>query len=45
MHREGHQALVKSGLAEKSVRIFIDQLKNTRAALLDIALKLSHWRS
>src|SRR5262245_28557620 len=44
MHRERHQALIKTGLAEKSVRIFIDQLKNTRTALLDVALKRSHWR-
>jgi hypothetical protein len=44
MHRERHQPLIKTGLAEKSVRIFIDQLKNTRAALLDFALERSHWR-
>ena len=37
MHRERHQALIKSGLAEKTVWMFIDQLKNTRAALLDVA--------
>jgi hypothetical protein len=42
MHRERHQALIKTGLAEKSVWIFIDQLKNARAALLDLALERSH---
>jgi hypothetical protein len=24
--------------------MFVDQLKNTRAALLDVALERSHWR-
>jgi hypothetical protein len=42
MHRERHQALIKSRFAEKSLWIFIDQLKNTRAALFDIALEQSH---
>ena len=42
MHRERHQALIKSGFAEKSLRMFIDQLKNTCAALLDVALERSH---
>src|SRR5258708_36562735 len=44
MHRERHQALIKSGLAEKSLRMFVDQLKNARAAVLDVALERSHWR-
>ena len=44
MHRERHKALIKAGLAEKSFRMFVDQLKNTRAALLDVALERSHWR-
>src|SRR5204863_7459436 len=44
MHRERHKALIKAGLAEKSFRMFVDQLKNTRAALLDVALERSHSR-
>src|SRR5215831_19624231 len=44
MHRERHQALIKSGLAEKSLRMFVDQLKNASAALLDVALERSHRR-
>jgi hypothetical protein len=44
MHRERHQALIKAGLAEKSVWMFVDQLKNARAALLDVALERSHRR-
>ena len=44
MHRERHQPLIKSGLGEKSLRMFVDQLKNTCPALLDVALERSHWR-
>jgi hypothetical protein len=38
MHRERHETLIKSGLAEKPLGMFIDQVKNTRTALLDLAL-------
>src|SRR5262249_36920647 len=41
---ERHQTLIQAGLAEKSLRIFINQLKNTRAPLLNVALERSHWR-
>src|SRR5262249_9127004 len=34
----------KTGLAEKSLRILVYQLKNARATLLDVALERSHWR-
>src|SRR5262249_56956424 len=44
MHRERHQPLIKSGLGEKSLRMFVDQLKKSRTALLDVALERSHWR-
>jgi hypothetical protein len=44
MHRERHQALIKTGLAEKSLRVLVYQFKNARATLLDVALERSHWR-
>jgi hypothetical protein len=44
MHRKRHQALIKSRLAKKSLGMFVDQLKNARAALFDVALERSHWR-
>jgi hypothetical protein len=43
-HRELHHPLVKTGLAEKRVRMFVDQLENTRTALLDLALERPHLR-
>ena len=43
-HRERHQPLVKTGLAEKRFRMAVDQLKNARAALLDFSLERPHGR-
>ena len=42
-HREGHQSLIESGLAEKRLGIFIDQLEDAPAALLDFALERRHF--
>src|SRR5437764_11408005 len=42
-HRERHQPLVKSGLAEKRLWVFIDQLEDPLAALLDLALERRHF--
>jgi hypothetical protein len=41
-HRECHQSLIKSGLAEKRLGVFIDQLEDAPAALLDFALERRH---
>ncbi len=43
-HRERHHPLIKTGLAEKRFRIPIDQLKNARAASLDLSLERPHGR-
>src|SRR5438132_4839923 len=43
-HRERHQPLVKTGLAEKRFRMAVDQLKNARPALLDFSLERPHGR-
>src|SRR5204863_4631040 len=43
-HGERHHPLIKTGLAEKRLRMFVDQLKNARTALLDLALKRLHLR-
>jgi hypothetical protein len=44
VHRESHQALIKSGFAENSLGISVDQLKNMAAAFFDVALERSHGR-
>ena len=44
-HGERHHPLVKTGLAEKRLRMFVNQLENTRTALLDLALKRPHLRN
>ena len=41
-HRERHQSLIESCLAEERLRVFIDQLENVPAALLDFALERPH---
>jgi hypothetical protein len=41
-HRDRHQSLIKSGLAEERLGVFIDQFKNAPSALFDFALKRSH---
>jgi hypothetical protein len=41
-HRDGHQALIKSGLAEERLGVFIDQFEDAPSALLDFALKRPH---
>jgi hypothetical protein len=45
MHRECHQTLIKSGLAEKWLSVFIDQLENALAAPLNFALEGRHLRN
>ena len=42
-HRERHQSLIKSGLAEERLGVFIDQLEDAPAALLDFALERRHF--
>src|SRR5947207_6468693 len=42
-HRERHQSLVKSGLAEKRLWVFINQVEDPLAALLDLALERRHF--
>src|SRR5262245_18866487 len=41
-HRERHHSLIKSSLAEKWLRMFVDQLKNALAASLDFSLEFAH---
>jgi hypothetical protein len=41
-HRDRHQSLIKSGLAEERLGVFIDQFENAPSALLDFALKRPH---
>ncbi len=43
-HRERHQPLVKTGLAEKRFRMAVDQLKNACPALLDFSPERPHGR-
>src|SRR5213078_1230388 len=42
-HRERHQSLIESGLAEKRLRVFINQFEDALAALLDFALERRHF--
>jgi len=41
-HRDRHQALIKSGLAEERLGVFIDQFEDAPSVLLDFALKRPH---
>ena len=42
-HRERHQSLIESGLAKKRLWVFINQLEDALAALLDFALERRHF--
>jgi hypothetical protein len=45
VHRECHQTLIKAGLAEKWLRMFIDELENALAAPLNFVLERRHSRN